>query len=499
MKIWGLTFLFAATLFALAPSARAHVGSKDVFETVQAGPYTLYVTIRPPLVIPGIATVEIRCEGAIVSAISITPLPVTGEAAKHPPASDAMQQNATDHAFFTGSVWIMAGGTWQVRMEVEGSAGHQIATVPVVAVPIAVLKMDRSLGIPLALLGLFLVISLAAVIAASFREARLAPGAGVTASLRRRGFIAFGAALAVLAFAVYGGGWWWNVEAADYADHVFVPAQIQARLSGSTLDLMIPLPPPEKFRRARPLRKDSFLPDHGHLMHLYAIRWPQMDAAFHLHPTLVETQDGRPDFREQLPAMPPGEYRLFGDVVHASGFPETLLATVAIPSGVSAAPLSPEDASAMPAPLSAGMLGTSYKLPDGYTMVWDKPAAITANTAYGFRFTLLDPTGKPTTDMQPYLGMAGHAAFVKSDGTVFAHTHPDGSAAMPDVMLANESIGSTGSVPEMPGMDMSSMPMQISPTVTFPYGFPSSGRYRIFIQMKHGKTVETGVFDVDVK
>jgi hypothetical protein len=34
--------------------------------------------------------------------------------------------------------------------------------------------------------------------------------------------------------------------------------------------------------------------------------------------------------------------------------------------------------------------------------------------------------------------------------------------------------------------------------VTFPYGFPVAGRYRIFIQMKHDETVETGAFDLDV-
>jgi hypothetical protein len=38
----------------------------------------------------------------------------------------------------------------------------------------------------------------------------------------------------------------------------------------------------------------------------------------------------------------------------------------------------------------------------------------------------------------------------------------------------------------------------ISPEVAFPYGFPSPGRYRIFIQMKHGDTVETGAFDAEV-
>ena len=54
---------------------------------------------------------------------------------------------------------------------------------------------------------------------------------------------------------------------------------------------------------------------------------------------------------------------------------------------------------------------------------------------------------------------------------------------------------------DMSSMDMSSMNGSTEPlssTVTFPYGFPSTGPYRIFIQMKHGGTVETGVFDANV-
>ena len=73
-------------------------------------------------------------------------------------------------------------------------------------------------------------------------------------------------------------------------------------------------------------------------------------------------------------------------------------------------------------------------------------AELTANTAYALRFRLLDAAGKPAADMQPYLGMAGHAAFVKTDGTVFAHTHPEGSAAMAAMMLANGSAPDAGRV-----------------------------------------------------
>jgi hypothetical protein len=140
-----------------------------------------------------------------------------------------------------------------------------------------------------------------------------------------------------------------------------------------------------------------------------------------------------------------------------------------------------------------GLAGASYKLPDGDTMVWDRPATLTATTPYAFHFRLLDPAGKPATDMRPYLGMAGHAAFVKTDGSVFAHTHPEGSAAMADVMLASASLD--GGPPRM----AMSAPEKLAPAVDFPYGFPTPGRYRIFIQMKHASTVETGVFDADVR
>ncbi len=151
-------------------------------------------------------------------------------------------------------------------------------------------------------------------------------------------------------------------------------------------------------------------------------------------------------------------------------------------------------------------MGTAYKLPDGYTMVWDRPAELSANTGYNFRFRLLDAAGQPATDVRPYLGMAGHAAFVKTDGTVFAHTHPEGSAAMQAMMLANGGSGEMADAGAMGGMDMAvdghhqggEMTANIPPTVEFPYGFPSPGRYRIFIQMKHANTVETGVFDADV-
>jgi hypothetical protein len=485
-------------LSLVAPrAAHAHVGSKDVFETVNAGPYKLYVTIRTPIVIPGVATVEVRSSGANVSSIHITPLPITGEASKHPPTSDPMTRSAGDPAFFTGSLWMMASGSWEVRFEIAGEGGAQTASVPVPAVALSTLKMQRGLGIALGVLGLFLVVSMAGIVAAAVRDARLEPGVVPSPERRRRAVAATAGSLVFMSLLVWGGATWWNAEAASYSLDVYRPLRVDPVLSGNVLDLNVRAFYPDNERRGR--SNNDFLPDHGHLMHLYAIREPEMDAVFHLHPELA----GAGDFRISLPAMPAGDYTLYGDVVHASGFPETLVSKIVVPDNMPRGRLGADDAAAYPQPLSRGQLGDSYKLPDGYVMVWDRPSALTANSAYSFRFRLLDAEGKPAADMQPYMGMAGHAAFVKTDGTVFAHTHPEGSAAMAALMLANGRDGSGATAHEgmsmdMP-MDMGQHSEPVSSTVEFPYGFPSAGRYRIFVQMKHGTTIETGAFDASVE
>jgi hypothetical protein len=496
---WRALLLLLVTL-ALAGPAQAHVGSKDIFEQVSAGPYQLFVTIRPPDVIPGVAVIEVRTSGSTVNTLSIAPTPLTGEAAAHPPSSDAMQRSTADPAFFTGSLWLMAPGSWQVRFLAEGPAGAAHASVPVPAMPLSILPMARPLGVLLAVFGAVLVLGMVGIVAAGVREARLAPGSSPSPARRRKAVTAAAGAFVLVAGLVVLGGWWWNAEAAGYAQAIYRPLHLTPTLTGNLLDLKIASQAdrdPNNRRDSRLRSNADLLPDHDHLMHLYAIRQPGMDAVFHLHPT----QFAAGDLRMTLPSMPPGTYALYGDIVHANGFPETLTATLTVPANLPLAPLASDDASAMPPALAKGDLGPTYQLPDRYTMTWDRPANLTANTAYTLRFHLLDPAGRPAANMQPYLGMAGHAAFVKADGSTFAHTHPNGSAAMAAMMLANDPSAEAMGPGSMSGMRMpadASPAEPIAPTVSFPYGFPAPGRYRIFIQMKHGYTVETGVFDAEV-
>ena len=106
------------------------------------------------------------------------------------------------------------------------------------------------------------------------------------------------------------------------------------------------------------------------------------------------------------------------------------------------------------------------------------------------------------------MGMAGHAEFVRSDLSVFAHVHPAGSVSMAALELAGTGIRG-GADPAsqmamaMPAGQARSMPMADSgplpPEVRFPYGFPQPGVYRIFVQIKRAGRVETAVFDARVE
>ena len=100
------------------------------------------------------------------------------------------------------------------------------------------------------------------------------------------------------------------------------------------------------------------------------------------------------------------------------------------------------------------------------------------------------------------MGMAGHAEFVSSDMSVFAHIHPAGSASMAALELANTGSATGAAAVDgtmQSGMAMPMMAGTLEPEVSFPYGFPKPGEYRIFVQVKRAGQVETGVFDAHVQ
>jgi hypothetical protein len=470
-------------LLALAASPRtaeAHVGSPDIYFEGYAGPYRLLVTVRTPQVIPGVAEVVARAAEP-VERMTMVPLTAHGEAARLSPTPDVGERDRSDPQTFVGHLWLMRVGNWQVRLHVDGARGSGDLAVPVPALPARTRSMELTLGLGLSLLMILLVVGAVSIVGAGAREAELPGGEGPSPRQQRRGRRAMAVAAGVLGLALVGGRSWWKLEANDYARKVYKPLELQPRVDGAgrlTLQLSDP-----GWLRLRTL--DDLAPDHGHLMHLFVVATPALDRVWHLHPDA----DGGGAFHFALPAMPAGRYRLYADIVHESGLAETATAELDLATAITpGAPLAGDDASGS-GPAGFDPARSQAPLGDGGRMIFvrdDIPAV--ARRAGWFRFRIEDAAGV-VQPLEPYMGMMGHAAFVRTDGSVFAHVHPSGSVPM-------ASLAALDGAPSDPH---AAHRMAAGATeVAFPYGFPRAGDYRIFVQVKRAGRIETGVFDARV-
>jgi hypothetical protein len=474
----------------LCPAAWSHVGSPDVYYEAMAGPYKLFVTIRTPQMVPGIAQIEVRCLEGAVNDIEIVPLRVIGEGSKTAPPPDRMMRSPEDPQFFTGKLWLMESGSWQVRMQISGAQGNAELAVPVPAYAQRTLGMQKTTGILLAALMVFLTLSLISIFGAAARESQLEPGAEIPPIRRSRARIAMVVAgVAIVGILFLGDMWWTSIATANASSKVYKAPPVEVSIvNGNELVLKMGASPWHE--RRKQMQLDTIIPDHGHLMHLFLIRMPEMDDFYHLHPD--ETAAGT--FTEKMPAVSGGSYAVFADIVRESGFPDTMTAMIELPPGDKGRPLLGDDSNAAAPKLSTVQANrTTVPLDrddrvewvlDAHTLQAQKPALL--------RFRVTDKNGPPVNDLEPYMGMAGHLVIFRRDLSVFAHVHPAGSVPMAALMLLQKPSTSGGD--SMAGMQHEAKGNEI----TFPYGFPQGGDYRLFLQVKRAGQVQTAVFDAHV-
>jgi hypothetical protein len=477
MKLLAVCFAVIAAL-----PVHGHVGSPDVFFEGNAGPYRLLITIRPPQVVPGVAEIEIRSASPNVRQIHIVPLRLGFKGAQFAPVPDIATPSQEDPQFYTGALWLMATGSWQVRVDVDGTAGPGRISVPVPALATRVAGMQKAMAAILVPLALVLCFGLVSIAGAAVRDAMLDPGKQPDPARVRRARIVMLVTSLLVAVGLWLGNSWWNSEAGFYSRIIFKPLQLKAAVEDGSR-LVLQLDDPGWLNR----RTDDLLPDHNHLMHLYVIHVPEMDLVWHLHPE--RGSDAR--FEQRLPAIPAGRYALYGDVVHANGLAETATGEIELPK-TAGVPLIGDDAAGTgPAVTNADRTRTSSPLARGYRMVWERgEGKLRARQPYEFRFRLEDGQGKPADRVELYMGMLGHAAFVSVDRSVFAHVHPSGSVPMPAIELAQT---------ENPHAGHMTMQSGLPAEASFPYGFPKPGAYRIFVQMKRAGEIVTGVFDAEAE
>jgi hypothetical protein len=483
-----------AAALVLAAMSMAHVGSPDTFFGGKAGPYDVRISVRLPGVIPGRAQVTVRVEGATAPAAHH----VTVRAGqwnvglKGAPPAEAAAPVPGDPALYAAELWFMTPSSYQLAVTVDGPAGKGDIVIPVLALATAERPMAPWLGGVLAALGVFLTAGLLTIIGTAVRESGLPPGVEPDALRRRRARMGVALAGILAALVLWGGNRWWAAEAASYSRSVlYRPFDAKASLARQGDRRILTLSVRDERWNGTPIaqsRYNALMPDHGKLMHLFLVREPALDALAHLHPIARSVADL--DFDADVPPLPAGRYRVFGDIVHESGYAQTMVSSVELPGDATGSMPTDADDSWFRGAGLVEAATVSYDLADGSRIVWDRGAAPTvAGVERDLRFRVEDAAGADVA-VEPYMGMAAHLVVASFDGSVFAHLHPSGSISM---AAMQRFAGEGGADPHAGHVT------PLDSRVAIPYAFPKAGSYRLFVQVKRGGAVKTAAFDVDAR
>jgi hypothetical protein len=488
-------FAGLALAIAVAVVGSAHVGSPNVFFEGNAGAYPVRVIVRPPEVVPGLAEVIVRTTEPDVRRVEIRPV-FWRVGVRGAPSGDELRPVAGQKGIYTGQLWLMAYGAYSVYVTVDGARGAGTAIVPVSSFATGRLPLSRGLGAILVVLGLLLFGGLITIVRAASGESLVPPGEPLEPLRRRRANVRALIFAPILALAILGGAKWWNTEDAAYRRNMYGSPAADPSFDVSpghrTLRLVV------HDTAAFNALNSPIAPDHGKMMHLFLVSEPGMEQFAHLHPSQPDSLT----FVAEVPALPAGKYRLFGDITMENGLSLTVTNTVTLPDAQGTVASSDSDDVVMSAstatPIAAG---AKQPLEGGYTIEWTGDSLLASGRPVDLKFVVRDSHGG-VASLDPYLGMAGHAVVIRDDASVFIHLHPMGtvSTAGQEIFKARDRGDTTsrGRLQSDALAPMSMTGMHMNGDVAFPYEFPKPGRYRVWVQVKPAGKVLTGVFDVTV-
>lgn len=508
--------LTATALALVVVVTSAHVGSPDTWFAGNAGPYRVLVHIRAPGVIPGIAEVTVQVEGDEDIREVLASVNRFDAVAAAPPPERAKPVRGQPKTWRL-SLWVMTGGSNSVTVHVRGDRGDGAAVVPATIVAFRRLDLSGPFAIGLGVVGIFLFAGAVTIVGSAVREAGLPPGEEPGPRRKQAGRIAMAASAAVLALMLVGGKRWWDSEDRAYRAAMFRPLEAEAHMDSAEAHRVLrfiisdtawrrPNSSGAPGGRGRS-RFSPLVPDHGKLVHMFAIR-DDLQAFAHIHPTTEDTVT----FTAGLPPLPAGRYRVFADITHESGYAQTLPAAMEI-AGDHEVPLEGDrvgslgDESWLVArPLAQNGNTDTLQLP--YVMTWERQMSepiVTGRPApLRFRVSRLD--GGPVV-LEPYMGMPAHAVVMREDASVFIHLHPMGTISSAS-QLSFEMRAATDTLPGMLAQRLTSadsvrvsheMHAGAQNVLSFPYAFPTAGSYVIWVQVRQGGRVLTAAFRADAQ
>ncbi|WP_406274488.1 hypothetical protein OH799_01270 [Nocardia sp. NBC_00881] len=188
-----------------------------------------------------------------------------------------------------------------------------------------------------------------------------------------------------------------------------------------------------------------YVRSHDKDLHLIVVR-RDMAAFQHVHPVLDETGT----WRASLNLSRAGDYRVYADFTPEGGEALTLGADLRVAGQYDAQPL--------PASATTATVGE-------YTVTLD--GRITPGQSSKITLSV-SRSGRPVTDLQPYLGAYGHLVALRASDLAYLHVHPEGEPG-------------DGVTPAGPG-------------ITFSVTAPTPGDYQLFLDFQHEGVVRTAEF-----
>ncbi len=464
---------------ALPAAASAHGGIPNGPQQVfvqQIGPYQITVAIEVPQAVPAPLFVDVVPSAAMGSgSITLRAAPRGVALDSRDPATVQVLPGRSGAPYVT--LQADRAGPWELEVVAVGPEGRGTARIPFTIVPLPALPYSLAL---FGALGILFATMLGGVgLAALSQSGRAAP------RWLERGL---GYALCAAATAAAMLGWLqYSASAAPAVEPLMAPSM------GGTYSTMAVATEPSSPAADVPfslklrlrdgstgLPTDDLVTHHQALLHLLII--DDAGQTFrHLHPARVAPGE----LQIALGGLPGGRYTVYTEIARAGGGAELLRAPLTIAGD-------PPPAAPVPQGLGVrSIAGLSIAVSaDGLRAGQPSTIALT-----------ISRDGRPVSDIQPWLGMAGHLIARSEDGQVVAHIHAAGSMAGMDMP------GMTMDMPGMPGMPQmpTAATQGIAPTPTsygleigFVYTFPQPGVYRLWAQFQERGQIITVPIALDV-
>ena len=456
---------------------------------------TIRALVKPPGVVPGVANITINTLDQSIDSIKIQPVKWHGKIKSYPhlkagpqgaPPSDLMYKVQDEDKFFTGELWLMDFGAYNINIELFKNNNSEIINIPINSIATEIEPMSFEVSIILFFLMLLLLFGATNIITIAYRESTIPYNQNINALKIKKSKAVMLLSFGILIFILYSGNKWWSDIETSYRENLYTPMKNEVQLINNGKQNILQIFFTDELWLSGMI--PDLMPDHGKIMHLYLIN-EDYSQLCHLHPK--RNKENQNLFEVVLPEIEYGQYHLYMDVTLESGFTSTLINKINYVS---------ENINQIKYKILTSDKDDSY-ISDNpkYQLAWiNKKNIFNTDEDINLSFQTQTIGGLPTT-IEPYIQMGGHGAILKDDHSVFVHIHPIGTISMASQELYNQNdeIENSG-VCYFGNADdsLKSYFKNQNSFVTFPpILLDKSGKYIMWVQAKSEGEIITQKFD----